>query len=90
MILICVGNGQQEADIQSQKIAKDRFLLYNGILDDSTVLSNGVWHTSIYDIKIPTPIIFLFFTPPPPKCKSFDALEDTDIDLIGVEGNKFK
>lgn len=53
MILICVGNGQQEADIQSQKIAKDRFLLYNGILDDSTVLSNGVWHTSIYDIKIP-------------------------------------
>jgi len=51
--IVCLGNGQMEADQMCQKLAQEYGVIYQGILDNSTQISNGLYHTSIYDIELP-------------------------------------
>jgi len=50
--VICIGNGTEEADILAQDIALVKQLPYHGILDAGTEIEVGVYHTSIFDIKL--------------------------------------
>jgi len=52
-IIICIGNGQEEASRQGIKIALKNKLPWHGVLDFTTEINNGCYHTSIYDIKSP-------------------------------------
>jgi molybdenum cofactor biosynthesis enzyme MoaA len=49
--IICLGNGSEFADNLAKNIAICNNITHHGFLDNSTELSPGCYHTSIYDIK---------------------------------------
>jgi MoaA/NifB/PqqE/SkfB family radical SAM enzyme len=51
-IVICVGTGFLECDKLAQKIAADLSMPYHQILDSTTRCQPGIYHTSVYDIKL--------------------------------------
>ena len=50
--VICIGNGTEYADSLAQDISLLHGLPYHGVFDNNTILAPGVYHTSIYDIKL--------------------------------------
>jgi MoaA/NifB/PqqE/SkfB family radical SAM enzyme len=50
--IICIGDGTEYADVLAQDIAQLHGLKYHGVFDNNTILASGVYHTSIYDIKL--------------------------------------
>jgi molybdenum cofactor biosynthesis enzyme MoaA len=50
--VICIGNGSAEVDQFATATADSFGLHYHGVLNSDTVLDDGVYHTSIYDIKL--------------------------------------
>lgn len=51
-LIICLGNGNDQAANATKTISQQNDLEYHGILDHESALSPGGWHTSIYDIKL--------------------------------------
>ena len=49
-LIVCVGTGNDVADKLAQTVAQQHNLPYRLVLDPTTVLFDGVYHTSIYDI----------------------------------------
>jgi molybdenum cofactor biosynthesis enzyme MoaA len=49
--IICLGNGSTEADTLAKNIAVLHNISYWGFLDNNTLIKDGCYHTSIYDIK---------------------------------------
>jgi MoaA/NifB/PqqE/SkfB family radical SAM enzyme len=52
--IICIGNGQEQASHQGRKIALKNKIPWMGVLDFTTEVDKGCYHTSIYDIKAPS------------------------------------
>lgn len=50
MLIICIGDGSEQASHSAQTIADSRKLEYHGVLDAHTNIQTGVYHTSHYDI----------------------------------------
>ena len=50
--VICIGNGTEYADSLAQDISLLHGLPYHGVFDNNTILAPGVYHTSVYDIKL--------------------------------------
>lgn len=50
--VICIGNGDEQSDLEAKAIAIDYNLAHRGFLDIHTDLIPGCYHTSIYDIKL--------------------------------------
>ena len=50
--VICIGDGSALAEERSKIQAIKHNLVYRGILDNSTLLDDGCYHTSIYDITL--------------------------------------
>lgn len=51
-MIICIGDGSNSSDQSAQEIAHTRGIDYFGVLDETTVLRNGVYHTSDIDINL--------------------------------------
>jgi MoaA/NifB/PqqE/SkfB family radical SAM enzyme len=51
-IVVCIGTGFLECDTLTQKIASDLNMSYHKILDSTTQCQPGVYHTSVYDIRL--------------------------------------
>jgi hypothetical protein len=51
-VIICIGNGGQEADRSTNSIASNHNVAYHGFLNNDTEIKNGCYHTSIYDITL--------------------------------------
>lgn len=51
-LIICLGNGNHVADELCKNLSQKNNLTYNGILNNDSILAPGVWHTSVYDIKL--------------------------------------
>ena len=49
-VIICIGNGGNEANQLTNAIANDKKIPYYGFLNAQTAINNGCYHTSIYDI----------------------------------------
>lgn len=49
--IICIGNGGSVADLLAKDIATLHNVNYCGFLDNNTIIKDGCYHTSIYDIK---------------------------------------
>lgn len=50
--VICIGNGSAEVDQFATATAEVFGLHYHGVLNSDTLLEDGIYHTSIYDIKL--------------------------------------
>ena len=50
MLIICIGDGSEQASYSAQNIAHSQNLEYRGVLDAHTQIQTGVYHTSHYDI----------------------------------------
>ena len=51
-VIICIGNGSELSNNQAKDIANQCNIKYHGFLNNDTKLIPGVYHTSIYDIKL--------------------------------------
>ena len=51
-IIVCIGTGSSECDQITSQIASNLDMPYNLILDSTTQCQPGVYHTSVYDIKL--------------------------------------
>jgi len=51
-LIICIGDGSLNSNHQSQKIAESLNFPYHLVLDAKTNVMPGVYHTSVYDIKL--------------------------------------
>jgi hypothetical protein len=51
-LIVCLGNGNFQANALAEEIAQQHNLTYHGILDNDSTLLSGCWHTSIYDIRL--------------------------------------
>jgi sulfatase maturation enzyme AslB (radical SAM superfamily) len=51
-IVVCIGTGSMECDTLTQKIASNLNMPYHRILDSDTYCRPGIYHTSVYDIRL--------------------------------------
>jgi sulfatase maturation enzyme AslB (radical SAM superfamily) len=51
-LVLCIGDGSANSDQQSRAIAESLNIPYNYVLDVNTTVVTGVYHTSVYDIKL--------------------------------------
>ena len=51
-MVVCIGNGSLECDTITKSIASSLQMTYHMVLEPDTACKPGVYHTSIYDIKL--------------------------------------
>jgi sulfatase maturation enzyme AslB (radical SAM superfamily) len=51
-LILCIGSGSSRSDLQAKKIANNYKLSYHAVLEQETKIKKGVYHTSIYDVKL--------------------------------------
>lgn len=51
-VVVCIGNGSLECDVLTRAIALELQLPYHSVMSSDTECQRGIYHTSVYDIKL--------------------------------------